>query len=69
MYFAYEEVRKVLHLSSALNEFYWKTVGSRRKPRSVCSVPMNVLQRSKSKLWKNEIAMNNICLYPRGTTD
>jgi len=29
---------------------------------------MNVLERSKLKLWKNEIAVHSICLYPVGTT-
>lgn len=50
------------HLSCALNELLWKTVGSCRKPRNACAVPMDVLEISKSELWKNESTMKNfIC--------
>lgn len=45
------------HLSSASNELRWKTVGSCRKPRNAYAVPMDVLEISKSELWKNEITM------------
>lgn len=54
LHFANREksLEKCFYLSSALNELHWKTVGSCGKPRNVSSVPMNVLERNKCKLWK-----------------